>query len=381
MKGIYRADHVGSLLRPPELLQARNDFSEGKIDRERLTEIEDASVLKALELQKQAGISVFTEGEYRRSGWSTAVRDAIEGLVPVESNPTSAILGQWQGPHAEEATNVLRVSPGVMGAPMAVGEPIRQARRIAGAEGAFLAAHSPGPWKMTIPGALSAGGQLYRAGITDKVYTRAQFGEEIASMLKREVEALIAEGCSYIQLDSLHYVERLTYDVIRERMIADGEDPERYLDDLIAIDNAVLDVAQAGGVSVGMHMCRGNNRSAWHAEGSYEGIAEKAFQQLHVDRFLLEYDTDRAGGFEPLRFMPKDKMVVLGLISSKDPALESMDDLRRRIDEASRYVPLENLAISPQCGFASTAMGNLLTWDEMRRKLELVVETADKVWG
>jgi 5-methyltetrahydropteroyltriglutamate--homocysteine methyltransferase len=200
-------------------------------------------------------------------------------------------------------------------------------------------------------------------------------------MLKREVEALIADGCSYIQLDSLHYVERLTYDVIRERMIADGEDPERYLDDLIAIDNEVLDVAQAGGVTVGMHMCRGNNRSAWHAEGSYEGIAEKAFQQLHVDRFLLEYDTGRAGGFEPLRFMPKDKMVVLGLISSKEPALESIDDLRRRIDEAAKYVPMENLAISPQCGFASTAMGNLLTWDEMRRKLELVVETAQKVWG
>ena len=381
MKGIYRADHVGSLLRPPELLQARNDFSEGKISRERLTEIEDASVLKALDLQKQAGISVFTEGEYRRSGWSTAVRDAIEGLVPVGSNPTSTILGQWQGPHADEATNVLRNSPGVMGAPMAVGEPIRQVRRIAGAEGAFLAAHSPGPWKMTIPGALSAGGQLYRAGITDKVYTRPEFAQEIAAMLKREVEALIAEGCSYIQLDSLHYVERLTYNVVRERMIADGEDPDRYLDDLIAIDNAVLDVAQAGGVTVGMHMCRGNNRSAWHAEGSYEGIAEKAFQQLHIDRFLLEYDTDRAGGFEPLRFMPKDKMVVLGLISSKEPALESIDDLRRRIDEASKYVAMENLAISPQCGFASTAMGNLLTWDEMRRKLELVVETAQKVWG
>ena len=381
MKGIYRADHVGSLLRPPELLQARTDFAEGKISRERLTEIEDASVLKALDVQKQAGISIFTEGEYRRSGWSTAVRDAIEGLVPVEANPTSAILGQWQGPHAEEAINVMRNAPGVMGAPAAVGEPIRQVRRIAGAEAAFLAKHSPGPWKMTIPGALSAGGQLYRAGITDKVYTREAFAQEIAGMLQREVEALIADGCSYIQLDSLHYVERLTYDVIRERMIADGEDPDRYLDELIAIDNAVLDVAQAGGVTVGVHMCRGNNRSAWHAEGSYEGIAEKAFQQLHVDRFLLEYDTDRAGGFEPLRFMPKDKMVVLGLISSKEPALESIDDLRRRIDEAAKYVPMENLAISPQCGFASTAMGNLLTWDEMRRKLELVVETAQKVWG
>jgi 5-methyltetrahydropteroyltriglutamate--homocysteine methyltransferase len=164
-------------------------------------------------------------------------------------------------------------------------------------------------------------------------------------------------------------------------MIADGEDPGAYLDELIAADNAVLAGAHAPGVTVGMHMCRGNNRSAWHAEGSYEPIAEKAFQLLNVDRFLLEYDTDRAGGFEPLRFMPRNKMVVLGLISSKEPALESIDQLRRRIDEAAKYVPIENLAISPQCGFASTMLGNLLTWDDQRRKLELVAETARKVWG
>jgi len=134
-------------------------------------------------------------------------------------------------------------------------------------------------------------------------------------------------------------------------------------------------------VTVGMHMCRGNNRSAWHAEGSYEPVAEKAFSALQVDRFLLEYDTERAGGFEPLRFVPRSKMVVLGLISSKEPELESVDSLRRRIDEAARYVPLENLAITPQCGFASTFLGNLLTWDDQKRKLELVVETARHVWG
>ena len=186
---------------------------------------------------------------------------------------------------------------------------------------------------------------------------------------------------AYIQLDSLHYVERVADTTIRARMIADGEDPDQYLDELIAIDNATLEGARREGVTVGMHMCRGNNRSAWHAEGSYEPIAEKAFSQLNVDRFLLEYDTQRAGGFEPLRFVPKDKMVVLGLISSKEPALEPIDQLRRRIDEAARYVPLENLAIAPQCGFASTMLGNLLTWDEQRRKLELVVETARKVWG
>ena len=164
-------------------------------------------------------------------------------------------------------------------------------------------------------------------------------------------------------------------------MIEDGEDPDAYLDGLIEVDNAVLEGARRDGVTVGLHMCRGNNRSAWHAEGGYEPMAEKAFNQLNVDRFLLEYDTERAGGFEPLRFVPKNKMVVLGLISSKEPALESVDKLRRRIDEAAKYVPMENLAISPQCGFASTMLGNLLTWDEQRRKLELVVETARKVWG
>jgi 5-methyltetrahydropteroyltriglutamate--homocysteine methyltransferase len=383
MKGIYRADHVGSLLRPPELLQARVAFNDGRITREQLTAAEDAAVLKALDVQKQAGIPIFTEGEYRRSGWSMAVGASIEGLVELPSGaaPFSPMLGQWMGPHGDEATNVRVNNPGVMGKTMVVGEKIRQVKRLAGEEAAFLKAHAPGPWKITMPGAMSAAGQLYRPGITDKVYSREEFVWEIAEMLKREVEALIAEGCAYIQLDSLHYVERLTYDVIREKMIEVGEDPDAYLDELIAVDNAVLDVAQRGDVTVGMHMCRGNNRSAWHAEGSYEGIAERAFAQLHVDRFLLEYDTDRAGGFEPLRFMPKDKMVVLGLISSKEPALESIDDLRRRIDEAARYVPIENLAISPQCGFASTAMGNLLTWDEQRRKLELIVETAQKVWG
>jgi 5-methyltetrahydropteroyltriglutamate--homocysteine methyltransferase len=200
-------------------------------------------------------------------------------------------------------------------------------------------------------------------------------------MLRQEVDALIEDGVSYIQLDSLHYVERIADTTQRQRMIDEGDDPDAYLDEIIAADNAVLNHARGRGVTVGLHMCRGNNRSAWHAEGSYEPVAEKAFNQLNVDRFLLEYDTARAGGFEPLRFMPKDKMVVLGLISSKEPALESIDQLRRRIDEAARFVPIENLAISPQCGFASTYLGNLLTWDEQRRKLELVVETARSVWG
>jgi 5-methyltetrahydropteroyltriglutamate--homocysteine methyltransferase len=377
MAGEFRADHVGSLLRPPELLEAKTAFNEGKISADQLREAEDRAVLKALDAQRAAGIGIFTEGEYRRSGWSTAVRESVEGLVRTEGSANPRLLRSWQGPHGELANSSIVVSTG-----MVVGERLRQVRRLAGTEAAFLKQHAPGPWKITMPGAMSAAGQLYRSGVSESAYpTRRDLAADIAGMLQAEVDALIADGVSYVQIDSLHYVERIADDTVREQMIQDGEDPDSYLDEIIALDNSVIDRAKAGGVTVGLHMCRGNNRSAWHAEGSYERIAEKAFGQLHVDRFLLEYDTERAGGFEPLRFMPKDKTVVLGLISSKEPELESVDDLRRRIEEAARYVPIENLAISPQCGFASTMLGNLLTWDEQQRKLELVAETAQKVWG
>jgi 5-methyltetrahydropteroyltriglutamate--homocysteine methyltransferase len=374
----YRADHVGSLLRPPELLQARTDFSEGRRTADQLREAEDAAVLKALEVQKQAGVDVFTEGEYRRAGWSTAVADSVEGLVEVDDHPTRRLLGAWQGPSADLAnSSITSMRRRVAGARL------RQVRRLADREAQFLSRHAPGAWKITMPGPLSASGQLFKPGLTDQFYRdRHEFVQEIGEMLRSEIKALIKDGVSYIQLDSLHYVERVADTTIRQRMIEDGEDPDAYLDELIEADNRVLAAARENGsVTVGMHMCRGNNRSAWHAEGSYEPVAEKAFSSINVDRFLLEYDTDRAGGFEPLRFMPRNKMVVLGLISSKLPELESQDQLRRRIDEAAKFVPLENLAISPQCGFASTALGNLLTWDEMRRKLELVAETARKVWG
>ncbi len=380
MAAVVRADHVGSLLRPPELLQARDDFGARRISLEQLREQEDAAILRALEMQRQAGVDIFSDGEYRRSSWAGAIRESVEGLVPDPEPPARRLLGSWQGPSAEKANAVTTTRPGTLS--QVAGARLRQVRRLNGDESSFLKQHAPGPWKTTMPGPLSAAGTLFKRGVTDKYYAnRTEFFAHIAEMLQNEVRALIEDGCSYVQLDSLHYVERLTYDEVRARMVEDGEDPDTYLDQLIAFDNSVLDVAKAGGVTVGLHMCRGNNRSAWHAEGSYEPVAEKAFGQLNVDRFLLEFDTERAGSFEPLRFVPRNKMVVLGLISSKLPQLESVDELRRRIDAAAQYVPLENLAISPQCGFASTAPGNLLTWDEQRRKLELVAETARKVWG
>ena len=372
----YRADHVGSLLRPPALLQARAAHAHGRMTLAQLRQIEDQAILDALEMQRQVGINVFTDGEYRRISWSGALGEAVEGLV---DDPDAVATTQWQGPHREQAT---ATSDAMSYAHQVVGAKLRQVRRLTAHESGFLKQHAPGPFKVTMPGVMTRVVNWYKPGLTDKFYpTRADLVQEFVAMLQREVQALLDEGVSYIQLDSLRYVMQLADPRRRQDLIAAGADPYTALDETIAADNASLQDARRPGVTVGLHMCRGNNRSAWAAEGSYEAIAEKAFGALQVDRFLLEYDTERAGGFEPLRFVPRGKIVVLGLISSKDPRLESQDLLRRRIDEAAQYVPLEDLALSPQCGFASTAPGNMLTWDEQRRKLELVVETARKVWG
>ena len=374
----YRADHVGSLLRPPELLDARARFTEGQLPEAQLLQIENESVLKALELQRQAGIDVFTDGEYRRSGWSAAAAGAIEGLVQVEGSPIRRIFAEWRGPEPAEINQALARAQSMVAA-----EKVRKTRRFVARDAAFLHEHAPGPWKVTLPGPMSMAGGMFEPGVTEAAYpNRFSLAEDLAPMLNEEFTALVQDGAAYIQLDSLHYVERVADITVRERMIAEGEDPDSYLDGLIRLDNMALSgLRGTPGLTVGLHMCRGNARSRWHAEGSYEPIAEKAFQQLNVDRFLLEYESERAGGFEPLRFVPRDKSVVLGIVSSKVGELESVDELRRRIEEATKYVPIENLAVSPQCGFASTQMGNLLTWDEQRRKLVLVVELARKAFS
>ncbi|HLF71617.1 MAG TPA: cobalamin-independent methionine synthase II family protein [Dehalococcoidia bacterium] len=353
------ADHVGSLLRPPELLEARAGFRAGRVSADQLHAVEDAAILNALDLQKQAGVEIFTDGEYRRATFLDPLSTGIEGFIDV---PDVSGGVAWRGPNASIATETMDVT----GLNRVVGAKLRRVGRQT--DTAFLKQHSPGPWKMTVPGPTMRLNYMYRPGISDKAYaTEAELRSEMVGFIQAEVKDLVADGVSYFQLDSLSYVG-----------LANA--PHDALDAIIAADNAIIDVAKAGGVTVGLHMCRGNNRSAWISEGNYEHL-EHAFNALHADRFLLEYDSERAGGFEPLRFMPRDKTVVLGIISSKLPALEPVDTLRRRIDEAAKYVPLENLAISPQCGFASSAPGNLLTWDDMRRKLELVTETARLVWG
>ncbi len=384
MAAPYRADHVGSLLRPPELLQARQDHHDGKISAEQLREMEDRCIEMALLVQKDAGLDVFTDGEYRRAWWAGELAASIEGLVAdTEVRPATAAAGGqgWQGPTAALARETLS---DVSGGPVVAGAKIRAARRINGDEAAYLKQHAPGPWKSTLPGVGTRAYQWYKKGVTEEFYPTVQdLVLELAKITNDEVHALIDEGCDYVQLDSLRYTSWMNPERL-SRILETGEGSiEHQLDLQIAADQATIAGARGKNahVTVGHHICRGNNRSAWGTEGSYEAVAGKLFPQMNVDRFLLEYDTDRAGGFEPLRFVPRDKMVVLGLISSKLPELEKEDDLIRRIEEASKYVPIENLAISPQCGFASTSPGNMLTWDEQRAKLELIARVARRVWG
>jgi 5-methyltetrahydropteroyltriglutamate--homocysteine methyltransferase len=380
MAAPYRADHVGSLLRPPELLQARKDLQEGKITAEQLRELEDASIDRALQLQKDAGVDVFTDGEYRRAWWAGELAASIEGLIPdpTGGQPANA---NWQGPTAALANETLH---DVSGGPVVAGEKIRSVRRIAGEEAAYLKQHAPGPWKSTLPGVGTRAYQWWKQGISNAHYPGVQdLVMELAAITNAEVHALIDDGCDYVQLDSLRYTTWMN-PARAANLEANGMGSlEHQLDLQIAGDQASIAGARGKNpnVTVGHHICRGNNRSAWGGEGGYEPVAEKLFSTMNVDRFLLEYDTERAGNFEPLRFVPRDKMVVLGLISSKLGQLENEDDVIRRIEEASKYVPIENLALSPQCGFASTSPGNMLTWDEQKAKLELIARVARRVWG
>jgi 5-methyltetrahydropteroyltriglutamate--homocysteine methyltransferase len=368
----HHAEHVGSLLRPPDLLQAREARARGDVTTEQLRELEDRSVLDALELQRQAGMDVFTDGEMRRATWMAEVLESLDGVVPYSGG-----LREWHRDRGEDP------SPDDTEFEMvAANGRLSRKVNLTSIETAFLARHAPGRYKVTMMSS-TMGAMLWRPGVSDHVYpTPADLLRDVVALQVREIEDLLDLGVTWIQLDSLIYNQVIDGRFRQERLRVDVP-PEVILDRAIRVDNELVQAARRKnpGVTVGMHFCRGNNRSAWMAQGSYEPVAERLFGEVDVDRFLLEYDTERAGGFEPLRFMPKGKTVVLGLVSSKFPELESRDELRRRIEGASRYVALEDLALSPQCGFASTARGNLLTVDEERRKLELVADTAREIWG
>jgi len=361
----YRAEQVGSLLRPPELLEARASYAQGRIQLEELRSLEDRAILQALEKQRQVGLDIYTDGELRRGSWLTDMAEAVEGFVP------DRVPLEWKGPGGGVEGSTAHV----------VGAKLRQQRKLTSHELGLLQNNVPGRFKVTLPAPSNFMLASFKQGITDKFYpTEDDLLRELVTIVGDEIRWLISQGVTYIQLDApyhSHYLDPTQ----RARMKQAGRDPDRELEKAIAADNAALKGIARGTITLAFHVCRGNSRSRWYTEGAYDVIAEKLFGLLDVDAFLLEYDSQRAGGFEPLRLVPAGKRVVLGLVTTKEPALESTDELCRRIDQAARFVPLENLALSPQCGFASVAAGNLLTMDQQWRKLQLVVDTARKVWG
>jgi len=362
---MYRAEQVGSLLRPAELLAARQAFAEGRATLEALRAAEDLAISEALRRQRDIGLDVVTDGEMRRASWLTDVAESVEGFTE------HRVMLEWKGPGgATEATTA-----------KAAGAKLVKTRHLTAYETPFLAAHAGAPFKVTLPAPSNFMFSSYKRGVSDRVYPdRAALLDDLVAIVRDEVQWLIESGVPYIQLDAPFYSQYLDARQ-REHMRAQGADPDAALSLAIAGDNAALAGLPRAHTTFALHVCRGNNQSRWYTEGAYDAIAGRLFGALDVDTFLLEYDDERSGGFEPLALVPTGKTVVLGLLTSKRATLESVDDLRRRIDQAARLVPLEQLALSPQCGFASIDRGNLLAADDQWRKLERVVETARKVWG
>jgi 5-methyltetrahydropteroyltriglutamate--homocysteine methyltransferase len=365
----FRADHVGSLLRPRRLLDAREDLAKGTITAAELRTIEDEEIAKVVAMQRAVGLQSATDGEFRRSSWHMDFIYQLGGIERIQSDIEV---------HFRNADGTVDFKP----AAIAVAETVRLDHTIFAEDFAFLrdiVGEGVTP-KLTIPSPNMVHYRSGRAALNPDVYADLEpFWADLAAAYAAEVKALAALGCTYLQLDdtSLAYLNDPSQ---RDALTARGEDTPQLLETYVAnINNALAGRPEA--LKVTTHLCRGNFRSSWAAEGSYDYVAETLFGSLDVDGFFLEYDDARSGGFEPLRFVPPGKLVVLGLVTTKRGALESKDGLIRRIEEASRHVPIEQLCLSPQCGFSSTVEGNALTHDEQAAKLELIVETAAAVWG
>jgi 5-methyltetrahydropteroyltriglutamate--homocysteine methyltransferase len=365
MKTEIRAEQVGSLLRPPELLRARAAHADGRLAMAELQFLEDLAVQEAIQRQRDIGLDILSDGEMRRGSWLTDMADAVDGFV------RQKVMMDWKGPGGGLEASTAN----------AVGAKLHKVRKLTGHELPHLRALAPGQFKITLPAPSNFMVASYKPGVTDPFYpAHSDLLGDLVEIVRDEVQWLVAEGVTYIQFDAPYYSHYLNPEH-RRQMQAQGREPDRELDEGIAADNASLAGVPRDKVEVALHVCRGNSRSRWYSEGGYGAIAEKLFGAIDVDRFLLEFDDERSGDFEPLRQVPRGKAVVLGLITTKEARLESADELRRRIDSAARFIPMENLAISPQCGFASVAAGNLISMEDQWRKLELVAEVARKVWG
>jgi 5-methyltetrahydropteroyltriglutamate--homocysteine methyltransferase len=365
-KPVFRADQVGSLLRPPALSAARAARAEGRLGAADLRRAEDAAIREAVAMQEGLGFRVVTDGEFRRENWWI---DFVSRIAGVEIRPGETKSFTRGDDHDFRYVPLNVVTVGRLGG-----------GGITAADYASLAGMTARTAKITLPSPTRMHFHGGRDAVSASAYPDIEaFFADVVALYRAEIAALEALGCRYIQIDD----PLLTYfisDDMRAEVTAAGEDPDRRLARYIRLVNDCVSARRAG-TRVGVHICRGNSRSGWLVEGGYARIAEQVFGSLAVDSLFLEYDDARSGDFEPLAFVPKDRFVVLGLVTTKFPALERMDDLRRRVDEAARFVPMENLAISPQCGFASTADGNLISHDVQAAKLRLVVETAQAIWG
>ena len=365
----FRADHVGSLLRPPELLRARDDHAHGRITAGELRAVEDEAIREAVRMQEEIGLQSATDGEFRRASWHMDFIYQLDGITK-EAGHIAVVFHNEQGdieftPAALHVDSKLGVSTTIFG------DDFRFLQQTA-------TRNVP---KLTIPSPSMVHYRGGKAAIDESVYPELDaFWADLTAAYREEVRRLGELGCTYLQLDdtSLAYMNDPHQ---RDYIASIGGDPERQHVEYIHHINEAL-AGRPGGMSVTTHMCRGNFRSSWAAEGSYDFVAEALLNELEVDGYFMEWDDERSGGFEPLRFLPKgDKQVVLGLVTTKRGELESRDDLLRRIEEASRHAPLEQLCLSPQCGFSSTVEGNALTQEEQWAKLRLIVEVAREVWG
>jgi 5-methyltetrahydropteroyltriglutamate--homocysteine methyltransferase len=374
-----RTDVVGSLLRPSHLKEARASFDEGAITAETLRAIEDDAVRDAVRLQESVGLDVVTDGEMRRLNFQDSFGASVEGfdanrstLKVYERRVEGAAPGQrWDIRQMHDVgTAVSHRRPAKARLKLAHNLPLEEYR--------FVSAVAAKPAKVSLIGPDRISQRFAYEGSTAVYRDMDEFLSDVVAIERQVVSSLAEAGCRYVHIDApgfTAYVDPPSLAQMRSR----GEQPEQNFARSLKAEAAVI--ADFPGVTFGIHLCRGNQRSMWHREGSYDAIAERLFNELPHDRFLLEYDTDRAGSFAPLRYVPKGRVVVLGLVSTKGSELETADALKRRIDEAGKFLPLEQLAISPQCGFASDVVGNLLGADDQKRKLERVVEVARAVWG
>jgi methionine synthase II (cobalamin-independent) len=363
----FRAEHVGSLLRPPELVRAREDHAAGRIDDDELSAILDQAVRDAARMQESLGFQLATDGEFPRQSWHMDFIYQLGGVRPAEThqqitfhNPGGDITF---APAMQQVTDRITLERTIF------------ADHLERLQAAVTTAMP----KLTIPSPSMVHYRGGRAWIDESVYPEMdQFWNDVSAAYADEVRQLHELGLTYLQLDDTCFAY-LNDPRERAAIVARGEDGEHmHLRYIKQFNESLADRPE--GMTIAVHMCRGNFRSSWVAEGGYDYVAEALFNDLDVDAFFMEWDDARSGGFEPLRYVPKGKLVVLGLVTSKRPALESKDGLKRRIEEAARYVPLDQLCLSPQCGFSSTAEGNALTQEQQEAKLRLVVETAQEVW-